>query len=174
MQTVNALLLSDTHGRLHPGILQVADGVDVIVHAGDVGHPDVISQLASCGARLVAVRGNNDLGKGLPARERQRLTGLPEADHLQLPGGTLSVEHGHRVNPAARRHGLLRDRHPMSRLVVYGHSHRLCIDTSDTPWVANPGAAGRSRTFGGPSCLLLTATPGEWSLQELRFSLQDW
>ena len=53
--------------------------------------------------------------------------------------------------------------------MVYGHSHRLCIDRSAQPWVANPGAAGRARTFGGPSLLLLVAQRGTWSLREQRY-----
>ena len=89
---------------------------------------------------------------------------------LELPGSVLAAEHGHRVNPVAQRHALLRTRHAGARAVVYGHSHRLAVDQTKQPWVLNPGAAGRSRTFGGPSCLVLTASIDRWNIEVCRFS----
>ena len=51
-----------------------------------------------------------------------------------------------------------------ARLVVYGHSHRKCTDQSRTPWIINPGAAGRVRTYGGPTICLLEAAHASWRL----------
>jgi predicted phosphodiesterase len=82
------------------------------------------------------------------------------------------VLHGDRVNPAGTRHARLRGRYAEARAVVYGHSHRLVCDTAAMPWVLNPGAAGRDRTHGGPSCLVLTAGAAEWSVEAVRFSPQ--
>lgn len=166
------LLLSDTHGCLHPRILALAGQVDAVVHAGDVGHPDVLTALAAGGADLSVVRGNNDVPAKWPGDALETLAQLPARLEVELPGGRLVVEHGDRANPAARRHAVLRARHAGARLVLYGHSHRQVIDQSDSPWVVNPGAAGRSRTFGGAGCVLLTATRRRWSLEALRFALE--
>jgi hypothetical protein len=46
----------------------------------------------------------------------------------------------------------------------------LICDRSAVPWVLNPGAAGRARTFGGPSCLVLTASSMSWRLKIFRFN----
>ena len=165
------LLLSDTHGHLHPAIRELAASVDHIVHAGDIGDLDILRQLATGGANLLAIRGNNDSGPRYPSDDRKTLGELAEHAHLELPGGILVTEHGHRSNPAKRRHAILRARYPHARLVVYGHSHRQVIDDAETPWVVNPGAAGRSRTYGGAGCVVLTIRGTKWGLEALRFAL---
>lgn len=87
---------------------------------------------------------------------------------LTLPGGTLTLIHGHQI-PARGRHARLRARYPWARLVVYGHSYRLVADLNAEPWIVNPGAAGRERTFGGPSCMVLSTTEAAWTLELCRF-----
>lgn len=171
---VRILLLSDTHGRLHPGILGLAQGADYVVHAGDIGHPEILAVLGGEGRPVVAVRGNNDTPGKWPAPGCDDLAALGHQAELALPGGTLAVEHGHKVNPVARRHELLRERYPHARLILYGHSHRQLIDDVASPWVVNPGAAGRSRTFGGSGCVLLTAGARRWELQAFQFPLAGW
>ena len=168
---VRLLLLSDTHGQLNPQILALAGEVDTIVHAGDIGHPDVLTALTATGQALHAVRGNNDVDSKWPANGHTLLNTLDDQLAIDLPGGVLVVEHGDRVNPAARRHELLRARHPQARLIVYGHSHRQVIDDAVTPWVVNPGAAGRSRTYGGAGCVVLTASTQRWELAPFRYVL---
>ena len=88
---------------------------------------------------------------------------------MSLPGGTLVVIHGHQT-PARGRHERLRRRFPHARALVYGHSHRLLLDQEALPWVLNPGAAGRTRTHGGPSCLVLTADADCWTIRTFRFA----
>lgn len=171
---LRALLLADTHGQLHPQILALVGGSDLVVHAGDIGHPDILAQLAADHRRVVAVRGNNDTPAKWPPAQGALLQSLEPVAELALPGGSIVVVHGDRVNPAGRRHELLRRRFPGARLVLYGHSHRQVIDRSATPWVANPGAAGRSRTFGGSGCILLTIAGGRWHLDPLHFPLSAW
>lgn len=164
---MHVLLVADTHGFLDPRIAALAEQVDVVVHAGDIGSGEVLGQLERR-ARLVAVRGNNDLpGKWCEGEER--LPGLPREAAVELPGGELVVVHGDRAGPAANRHRRLRGTYPEARAVVYGHSHRLTLDTEAPVWVLNPGAAGRTRTFGGPSCILLSASRDAWSVEERRF-----
>ncbi len=56
-----------------------------------------------------------------------------------------------------------------ARLVVYGHSHYKCADQEASPWIVNPGAAGRVRTYGGPAICLLEASTREWRLAITQF-----
>jgi predicted phosphodiesterase len=72
---------------------------------------------------------------------------------------------------AAGRHAKLRQRYPQARAIVYGHSHHLVADRDALPWVLNPGAAGRTRTYGGPSCMVIEATDSDWRLSIHRFPL---
>lgn len=166
---VTVALLADTHGHLDPRVGEVAAGCDIAVHAGDVGAAAVLDALAPRTGRVLAVRGNNDVPAKLPAADTERLEALPERAELALPGGTLVVIHGDAF-PARRRHERLRGTFPEAAAVVCGHSHRLVVDREARPWIVNPGAAGRSRTYGGPSCVVLTAAAHEWSLVERRFA----
>jgi putative phosphoesterase len=167
---VRVLLLSDTHGALDERIAGRARGSDLVVHAGDVGSAAVLATLRALCPRVIAVRGNNDVQPKWAAAERTAMEALVEQAQVDLPGGVLVAVHGDRF-PAAQRHRRLRDAFPQARAVVYGHSHRLCIDEGERPWVLNPGAAGRARTFGGPSCLELVATARRWRVEPLRFPI---
>lgn len=162
-------ILSDTHGFVDPRVLAVAGGCELVLHAGDIGDARVLRTLRRTGARVIAVRGNNDHIGSWPRAQAAALRRLPAERMLELPGGRLVIVHGDRVLPAARRHERLRRRFPQVRAIVYGHTHRLVCDRRGRPWVLNPGAAGRNRTFGGPSCLVLHADGERWALQALRF-----
>lgn len=168
-RTQRVLLLSDTHGVVDARIAALAATVDRVVHAGDVGNALVLATLAAGGARVDAVRGNNDSPAKWPAPEQAALAALPLSLNLALPGGELVVVHGDAV-PAAQRHRRLRALYPQARAIFYGHSHRLVVDTDAEPWVLNAGAAGKARTFGGPSCLLLDAAPQRWRVEERRYA----
>ncbi|HJU38183.1 MAG TPA: metallophosphoesterase family protein, partial [Tahibacter sp.] len=78
------------------------------------------------------------------------------------------VVHGDAYAPRTR-HAALRRAHADARAIVYGHSHRLLVDEFELPWVLNPGAAGKARTNGGPSCLVLDARADAWRVEALRF-----
>lgn len=160
------LLLADTHGVLDARIAELARECQLAVHAGDIGSDDVLDRLAAAAGGVLAVRGNNDVpGKWLGAAAT--LAGLPDQLAVPLPGGLLTVEHGHR-HGAARRHPRLRASYGNARAVLYGHSHRLVRDQDTLPWLLNPGAGGRVRTGGGPSCLVLDAGH-DWQITEHRF-----
>jgi len=163
------LLLSDTHGVLDERIAALAAECDVAVHAGDVGNADVLEALRSACPRVVAVRGNNDVTSKWPRGERDALDALEEGADVELPGGVLSATHGDAYAPKTR-HARLRAAFPHARGIVYGHSHRLVIDDAQTPWVLNPGAAGRARTYDGPSCLVLYASMKTWRVEAKRFA----
>jgi putative phosphoesterase len=161
-------LLSDTHGVLDPRIADIVSQCDLAVHGGDIGNAGVLAQLGPRSGRIAAVLGNNDVPSKWPEGEQHLLTRLPLEVIEDLPGGRLVVVHGHRT-PAKDRHARLRRRFPQARAIVYGHSHRLVADCDTEPWVLNPGAAGRARTFGGPSCMVLLTSPAEWLLEVHRF-----
>ncbi|MEY6431441.1 metallophosphoesterase family protein [Thioalkalicoccus limnaeus] len=163
-------ILSDTHGDLDDRVADLVSECDLAVHGGDIGGLSVLARLTPRGGRVIAVRGNNDQPRHWPVDERQILDCLPEIADVVLPGGQLILIHGHQY-PAFRRHAMLRRRFPQARAVVYGHSHHLSIDRDQAPWILNPGAAGRVRTHGGASCLILTATETDWSLVVHRFAL---
>ena len=129
------------------------------MHCGDIGDATVISRLSAC-APLSVVRGNNDLENIWCADEREILVSIPWELELDLPGGRLGVCHGHQEPSVPKRHAYLRNTFSDCRGVAYGHSHELVIDEDDADClVVNPGAAGRARTNGGPSCLILDAKP---------------
>ncbi len=161
-------VLSDTHGYVDHRIEAVISHCDAVIHAGDVCGDHVLEDLAALCPRVFAVAGNND------AATRWRPNGgplsrLPEDFRLALPGGELVVEHGHRFGNHPD-HQALRDAWPDARLVIYGHTHRQVVDQDAAPWVINPGAAGRTRTGKGPSCIVLTVNDsGEWDLEPMRF-----
>lgn len=167
MDVTRLCLLADTHGILDPRIAAVARSCDDVVHAGDIGSEAVLDACATATSVVHCVRGNNDTldrWQGDPAVQ----AALPRALSLDLPGGVLTVVHGD-AWPAKGRHRRLRAAYPDAAAVLYGHSHRLIVDDALRPWVLNPGAAGRVRTYGGPSCLLLHASATRWEIIVQRF-----
>lgn len=162
-------LVSDTHGDIDPRIVRVVERCRVAVHAGDIGNCAVLDTLARSHRRVTAVRGNNDVPSKWVPHEQERLEALPWEAELSLPGGRLAVTHGHQIVSVERRHGWLRERYPDARVVVYGHTHRRCIDRSARPWIVNPGVAGRNRTFGGPSLVVIQVDDVRWRLRTVRF-----
>lgn len=157
MPPMRVALISDTHGHLDDRIAAFLRDCGRIVHAGDVGG-DVAARLAAFGPPVTVVAGNND----------PTAAGWPASAELELPGGRLVVIHGHQW-PAARRHRRLRAAFPGARAIVCGHSHRQLADRDESPWILNPGAAGRIRTYGGPGCILLDADSRRWRVDARQF-----
>ena len=123
-------VISDTHGLLRPEAVAALRGADHIVHAGDVGGPEILASLAAL-APLTAVKGNND--KGAWARA------LPITEVVDAGSGLLAyVIHDIAeldLDPAAGGF----------RVVVAGHSHRPASDERDGVLWFNPGSAGPRR-----------------------------
>lgn len=170
-QVSTVAIISDTHGFLDPRIAKIIHDCRYAVHAGDVMAAGVLDAMRPRSGHVIAVAGNNDIPEKWPEFETDIVQQLPRTAELELPGGILVVEHGHRHGHHAPRHDLLRRTHPHARAIVYGHSHKLICDQDEDPWVVNPGAAGRVRTHGGPSCLVLTAARENWSIESFRFPL---
>ena len=141
-------LISDTHGMFRPEIVTLFAGVDLIVHAGDVGGGAVLEELASI-APVEAVYGNvDDPHDPRLARARTLPVGLL----------TLHVSHGHKV--AARRPGCSPPRY-RADILVFGHTHRALVTRMEQSGrgpilVVNPGAAGPRRFNLKPSVAILT------------------
>lgn len=154
---MHVVLLADTHGALDARVAETARGADLIVHAGDVGE-GIEAELHTLADDVVIVHGNND-----PSDRH-----WPESVARRLPGGELVVIHGHQW-PAKTRHDRLRRAFPDARAIVCGHSHRRALDTDAAPWVLNPGAAGRTRAYGGPGCIELTIEGDDWRLRPVVF-----
>jgi putative phosphoesterase len=122
-------VISDTHGLLRPQALDALRGSALIIHAGDVGSPDVLDALRLL-APVFAVRGNVD--KGAWAEQ------LPETEMVQVDAHLLYVLH------------ILDelDLHPPTagfRAVISGHTHQPKMETKDGVLYFNPGSAGPRR-----------------------------
>jgi hypothetical protein len=168
--TVTVAIISDTHADLHSEIKTIISRCDIAIHAGDICNADILDAMQPLSGRVLAVSGNNDHERGWPDHQVDRVRHLPEVETLELPGGIVKIEHGHVHDMASPDHEDLRNAHPEARLVVYGHTHRKVIDDFKPPWVVNPGAAGATRTRGGASCLVLTASETLWKIDSYRFS----
>lgn len=120
-------LVADTHGLLRPELLAAFAGVDLVVHAGDVGNEAVLRGLETL-APVLAVRGNVDRG-AWAAR-------LPRSVRLEVGGIKIYVYHGDEALESA----------PAGcRVVVRGHSHRPETIERGGVLYLNPGSAGPRR-----------------------------
>jgi putative phosphoesterase len=167
-KSVTVGILSDTHGYLDERIAAVIRECDYAIHAGDIMGAHVLDQLKPRNA-VIAVAGNNDHTSIWHQAEADIVSALPETTSLELPGGTVKIEHGHRLG-GFPDHDQLRWDHAEVKLVVYGHTHKRIIDQEAEPWIVNPGAAGKERTKGGPSCLVLNASATEWTIETVLFA----
>ena len=138
-------LISDTHGLVRPEALAALRGVGRIVHAGDVGAPDVLTALRAI-APVTAVRGNNDRGAWA---ER-----LPERTTLTIRGRRLLVVHDRTAVGREAVAGRL-------AVVVCGHSHRPGVEHRDGILWVNPGSAGPRRFSLPVTVARLTVDAGE-------------
>jgi len=168
-RAITVAIISDTHTDLDPRIAEIIRDTDIAIHAGDIGNASVLSAMSPKSGRVIAVTGNNDHPILWPTDQSNVLETMPEIARLELPGGTVAIEHGHRHDANLPDHESLRKAHPTAKLIVYGHTHRQIIDNFSTPWVVNPGAAGTTRTHGGPSYLLLTASEQDWKIESFQF-----
>jgi uncharacterized protein len=138
-------LISDTHGRLRRQVFDVFAGVDLILHAGDVGGSDILDELETI-APVHAVIGNTD-PPGLGARAQ-------DVVELELAGRRLVMLHGHSLG--APSPDMLHATHPDADIIIYGHTHRQRVDVLDGCLIINPGAAGAARFRLEPSVAILT------------------
>jgi putative phosphoesterase len=136
-------VISDTHGLVRPEAIEALRGCDLVVHAGDVGKPEVLDRLGEL-APLVAIRGNNDRGEWAVE--------LPETQVVEVERIRLYVVHDLAdldLDPAASEFSA----------IISGHSHRPSARVLGGILYLNPGSAG-PRRFSLPVCVARIAVRG--------------
>ena len=140
-------VISDTHGMFDGTVVELFDGVEAIIHAGDIGKLEVISRLEQI-APVIAVEGNNDWFNRFPTESIQKLA-----------GHTVLIRHIfgelHQLRDEERK---MLDR-VRPDVVVFGHSHRPYVERLGRTMLFNPGSAG-------PRRFSLPRTVGLLSLEE--------
>ena len=122
-------VISDTHGLLRPEVVAALRCSDRILHAGDIGGPEILEALAQI-APVIAIRGNIDTDPW--ART------LPETEVVEAGGVSIYILHDlGRVDLKPEAAGF--------RVVVYGHSHQPKIEEKHGVLYFNPGSAGPRR-----------------------------
>jgi putative phosphoesterase len=124
-------IISDTHGLLRPEAISALQSSQLILHAGDIGKPEVLSQLGEI-APVIAVRGNNDAGAWAEA--------IPERETIQVGATVIHLLH---ILQEFNRQEL--NAEAASQVVISGHSHKPLITTQDGILFVNPGSAGPRR-----------------------------
>lgn len=143
-------VISDTHGLLRPEVFDVFSRVDHILHAGDVGSLDLLTELEAL-APVTAVHGNTD---GLEVRAR-----LPQVAQVELDGFRIVVTHGDQFGRPTPE--LLNQAFPEAEILIFGHTHRPLLTLVDVVVTAmNPGAAGPRRFDLPASVGILELEPG--------------
>jgi putative phosphoesterase len=148
-ETLRLGLISDTHGLLRNEVYAAFEGVDEILHAGDVGDPAILTGLEVI-APVHAVYGNVD---GWDVRQELR-----ESVELERLGHRIALIHGHQWGSPKLRD--LVQAYLDFSVVVYGHTHKALVEKTAGPLIVNPGSAGHAR-FGQPvSAAILTLQRG--------------
>jgi putative phosphoesterase len=122
-------IISDTHGMLRPEALHALRGSDYIIHAGDVGDPQILAELSRI-APLTAIRGNIDRDAWADR--------LHETEVLEIAGQSFYILHDRNqldLNPEAAGFAS----------VISGHSHKPNIEVMKDVLYFNPGSAGPRR-----------------------------
>jgi putative phosphoesterase len=121
-------VIADTHGLLRPEALRALKNSELIIHAGDIGKPEVLEALGAV-APVLAIRGNNDRGSWA--------VDIPELLDLHVNGVKIHVIHN--VNELAS------DIAHRFQAVVSGHSHKPSLNKRGDTLFLNPGSAGPRR-----------------------------
>lgn len=141
-------LISDTHGLLRPQALRALEGSDLIVHAGDVGDPQILEELKAL-APVFAVRGNVDTGPWALA--------LPETEIVEIDPVKIYVLHDVHaldLDPAAAGF----------QIIVSGHSHKPVRTEQGGVLFLNPGSAGPRRFDLPVTVALLRVDQALWKI----------
>jgi len=140
-------LISDTHGMVRASVHDALAGVELILHAGDVGGHTILDELEVI-APVLAVYGNTDA----PVDPR-----LAATIDREIGGLRVHVSHGHELgSPTPEK---LLERYSAD-VIVYGHTHKQLVVRAGGRLVVNPGAAGARRFKLEPSVARLTIVNG--------------
>ena len=140
-------LISDTHGLVRAEVHEGLAGVELILHAGDVGGDEILDELSII-APVHAVYGNTD------PQDNPR---LPAAIDMVVDGVRIHVSHGHELGVPKPVKLLARY---AADVIVYGHTHEPLVTRADGRLVVNPGAAGPARFDIKPSVAILEINGG--------------
>ena len=143
-------VISDTHGLLRPEALDALKGVDLILHAGDIGNSQVLETLQRI-APVIAVRGNNDKGEWAAALSDCEVVGVG-AVNVYMLHDVKEID----LNPGAAGF----------QVVVSGHSHKPSVEERKGVLYVNPGSAG-PRRFSLPVSIARLRVSGESVFAEL-------
>lgn len=137
-------VISDTHGRIPSGVPSAFEGVDLIIHAGDIGEESVLDKLSKI-APVAAVRGNMDFGKWTSR--------LPETEVIEIGQIVLYVLHiESRLDADPDKNGF--------KAVISGHTHRPDVYKKNGVMFINPGSASYPK-FGHPASAALIQIKGD-------------
>jgi putative phosphoesterase len=140
-------LISDTHGMVRASVHDALAGVELILHAGDVGGDAILDELAII-APVLAVYGNTDA-----SIDPRRAASIER----EIGGVRVHVSHGHELgSPTPEK---LLERYSAD-VLVYGHTHKQLVVQAAERLVVNPGAAGARRFKLEPSVARLTIAGG--------------
>jgi hypothetical protein len=156
---VRIALVSDTHDRILPSLFDALQGVDEILHAGDVCGVAALTELEAI-APVTAVQGNMDP----PALAERH----PEELRLERNGLRIGLVHGHLFGPGLLK-ALTRSFEAWAPdLVVFGHTHEPLDETRGQTRFFNPGTTGG---LGAPATLgLLQISDGAWRVEHVRLA----
>ncbi|MBW3567394.1 MAG: metallophosphatase family protein [Proteobacteria bacterium] len=122
-------VISDTHGLMRPEALDALQGSELILHAGDIGKPEILEALSDI-APVRAIRGNNDTDEWA--------SHLPECEIITIDEVQIYMLHDvkqMKIDPVRAGHSV----------VISGHSHKPSVDERDGVLFLNPGSAGPRR-----------------------------
>jgi uncharacterized protein len=143
-------VISDTHGLLRDEAVATLRGCELIIHAGDIGRPQVLERLGEV-APVLAVRGNVDSGGWAQELPYRRTVAVDEV-RLRV----LHVREEFREDPVREGYSA----------VIYGHSHRPAVEEREGVLFLNPGSAG-PRRFGQPVSVAILHVEGSGARAEL-------
>lgn len=144
--SVRVGIISDTHNVLRPEVLEVLEGCDYILHAGDITEEKILDQIRFMG-RLYVVRGNCDRSWAHKLEKKQifRIEGLNFLMvHNQMNAGR-DVEN--------------------ADVIIFGHTHRYHEEIRDGKLWLNPGSCGMSRFGGSRSMAVMTVDCRDYKVE---------
>lgn len=141
-------VISDTHGLLRPEVKGILRSCGALLHAGDIGSPELVQELQML-APMGLVRGNNDRGWG---------TSLPLLLNSELEGVPIVMTHIKKDVPAALGR---------AKIVITGHTHRYSAIEKDGRLWLNPGSCGPRRFGQEITMAVLKLENGSYTLERI-------
>lgn len=149
-------ILSDTHDQIAGGLFDALEGVDELLHAGDITRSDALIELQAI-APVTAVRGNCE-GRDLAGR-------LPEERLIERDGVSIALIHGHTLSGGLLGDLIARYRLLSPDLVIFGHTHEPLSKVLGPTRYFNPGTAGG--VGADPTAAILETDAGRFTIEHV-------